>query len=788
MKKSLISVLASIILVSGIAWAAGSYAPYGLRYIPQKTTQGTTDYTAIVTNETATDALLHSLSLDSLKLTKFKTLGDVGYETLAAAVATAGSTSITVIVPSGNWVSGGVTVPSTMALVVEKGGYFTVATGTTLTINGFYNAGLYQTFSLTGTGKAVFGPGAVDKIYPQWWGAKADGVTDNSAAIQAAFDSIPLASYYGWRVHFVSGTYYVASTINLPTTVADWANGAYTTVSITGDGATLYTDQANVSILKRWPPDAVSSPNRYANTSFKVDGLNFRGTRLRGQVGLDLGATYGPRITNCNFDYLGRGLRLSYAMVPYVGNCKTHNCSVAGFTNTSSYLWTNVNDTFNTNTGTFENCRAYVNDTDVVAIEGISKANPAVVTWTAHGLETGDIVFMDLLSQDAEWATLNKRRFQITKLTDDTFSIQTLNRTHAGADFDTSAFADPFTPDGTGVIQWATFGWEEINTYNNILDSCVVEGNGATDKIFFYSPANAYNPFFTRNFHSEGVAYGSEIYINNNGSIIELNDGFGSLYSDLTVDCFDMLSATRASIKITNYLATAGSNQIRLPADSASSNISWNISGLGTLGDGTNLSLGTYWYGGVPPTKLTYYGHYGAPSVSAYRMDYLPWLGIYVKQDPNQVGYTGASFKGLRVEGNNATGGGVGVYDPTNAQAIMVKQKTLEHTCTAGATNTLTNFIPAGAMVVGFSVRVTEVLSSAGAIATFTVTEGANVWLTGISKAVNSTGSLANSSMTAPKIYAAATSVVITPNAAFDGVTGKIRITVHYIVLEVPSS
>ena len=168
----------------------------------------------------------------------------------------------------------------------------------------------------------------------------------------------------------------------------------------------------------------------------------------------------------------------------------------------------------------------------------------------------------------------------------------------------------------------------------------------------------------------------------------------------------------------------------------------------------------------------------------------MPGRGTYVKQEPytGAAYYAGAYYEGLRSEANASGGGGVGAYDPTNSQAIMVKQKSLLWTCTAGATNTLSNFIPAGVMVVGFTARVTEVLSSGGAIATWTLTEGANTWLTGVGKALNSTATLANTSMAAPKIYGSATSVVITPNTSFNGVTGKIRITVHYITLEAPGS
>jgi hypothetical protein len=70
----------------------------------------------------------------------------------------------------------------------------------TVAIYGPIDAGLYQIFSCTGTGKVVIGPGAVKEVYPQWWGAVGDDATDCTAALQAAFDT-------GMKVVLPTGTY-----------------------------------------------------------------------------------------------------------------------------------------------------------------------------------------------------------------------------------------------------------------------------------------------------------------------------------------------------------------------------------------------------------------------------------------------------------------------------------------------------------------------------------------------------------------------------------------------------
>ena len=61
-----------------------------------------------------------------------------------------------------------------------------IANGKTLTLNGGVDAGLYQIFSWAGTGKVIMGPGSVKEVYPEWWGAKGDDITDCTSAIAAA--------------------------------------------------------------------------------------------------------------------------------------------------------------------------------------------------------------------------------------------------------------------------------------------------------------------------------------------------------------------------------------------------------------------------------------------------------------------------------------------------------------------------------------------------------------------------------------------------------------------------
>lgn len=83
-------------------------------------------------------------------------------------------------------------------------GAYVIAAGVTLTINGPFRAPLKQVFS--GAGAVAFGAGAVNEVYPQWFGAKADGSTDDSAAIAGALAAV----VDGGTIKAPAGTYVVA--------------------------------------------------------------------------------------------------------------------------------------------------------------------------------------------------------------------------------------------------------------------------------------------------------------------------------------------------------------------------------------------------------------------------------------------------------------------------------------------------------------------------------------------------------------------------------------------------
>ncbi|MDO9533494.1 MAG: right-handed parallel beta-helix repeat-containing protein, partial [Deltaproteobacteria bacterium] len=135
--------------------------------------------------------------------------GVSNHKTIQAALAAAGSSQATLHLSPGNWViPENLDFPKNITLAFERGAILSVGTGVKVTINSEIEAGFQQIFS---------GPGGVEGnirarfIYPQWWGAQGDGVTDDYEAIAHA------AHAARGKVLFLRhGTYLTSQMIVLP--------------------------------------------------------------------------------------------------------------------------------------------------------------------------------------------------------------------------------------------------------------------------------------------------------------------------------------------------------------------------------------------------------------------------------------------------------------------------------------------------------------------------------------------------------------------------------------------
>ena len=123
------------------------------------------------------------------------------YASINAAVTAIGATEAVLAVYESETLTASLTIPATCSLYIAQGGMIVQASTYTLTINGSFEAGLYQVFS----GFTTVALAKVERILPQWFGATGDGVTDDTEAVQAAVDACTTAG--GGTVYFLPGTY-----------------------------------------------------------------------------------------------------------------------------------------------------------------------------------------------------------------------------------------------------------------------------------------------------------------------------------------------------------------------------------------------------------------------------------------------------------------------------------------------------------------------------------------------------------------------------------------------------
>ncbi len=132
------------------------------------------------------------------------------YASLAAAILAIGADNVQLVVSKATAVSADATIPRNIAVVVNNGGSFAVSAGVTLTINGPFKADAFRVFAAAST--VVFGAGAVDRFYPEWWGGVGDGTTDDAPALVAMMAAAPVWS----TIQCSSRRYRLGSTLYIP--------------------------------------------------------------------------------------------------------------------------------------------------------------------------------------------------------------------------------------------------------------------------------------------------------------------------------------------------------------------------------------------------------------------------------------------------------------------------------------------------------------------------------------------------------------------------------------------
>jgi hypothetical protein len=147
-----------------------------------------------------------------------------------------------------------------------------------------------------------------------------------------------------------------------------------------------------------------------------------------------------------------------------------------------------------------------------VAIAGMTRANPCVVTWVGHGQATGAVV-MPLSITQTGWVGLKDKLFSITRVDDDRFSLDGVDSSGFAADY------DPVTDPGT-IFRAAFYTAKEAVAMRTFTggNSAATDHWGATG---IAAMMDAFAPAF-------------ETTYPNNGTTQRFGDGAGQVLSEAT--------------------------------------------------------------------------------------------------------------------------------------------------------------------------------------------------------------------------------------------------------------
>jgi hypothetical protein len=203
---------------------------------------------------------------------------------LRAKLAAIGASNASLVIATTIPIAADLAIPSNVALSFKKTGQLRPAGGTTLTINGAIDAGPWQIF--TGSG-SISGLPNVDYIYVEWFGAAGDGITDSTAAIQAACDwatqsNVPVKSNTG--AFIITSTLIIVCSGDLSRMTINVDGGVVTpAVRIGGIGANNYNKGRRIDLPK------------VINTTKPSDGwsaFNSVGIWLANCIEMDIGIPY----------------------------------------------------------------------------------------------------------------------------------------------------------------------------------------------------------------------------------------------------------------------------------------------------------------------------------------------------------------------------------------------------------------------------------------------------------------------------------------------------------------
>lgn len=125
--------------------------------------------------------------------------------TIAAAIASAAGVPRRLFLTPGTWnITSNLVIPSNIVLALPPGTLLNPSSGITITFEGSLLLDTPYKQIFTTAGNVLFTAPWQEPVFPHWWGAIADGVTNDLVAINKAFAA-------SRHVHFPAGTYWLGT-------------------------------------------------------------------------------------------------------------------------------------------------------------------------------------------------------------------------------------------------------------------------------------------------------------------------------------------------------------------------------------------------------------------------------------------------------------------------------------------------------------------------------------------------------------------------------------------------
>jgi hypothetical protein len=383
------------------------------------------------------------------RLANEKWLNDALYNgDLGTAITTIGSAKTVLSIPAGNWpIAANLTVPANLTLKLTHGAVLTIATGQTLTINGSLEAGRYQIFSGTGTGKVS----GLKTVYPEWFGAVGDGSTDDTLALNLT----ATACVSGGVIYLAPATYKTTGWLITKT------------VSLVADAPYQFMGSSAVTL--------------------KAAGAQPYVLKIQGVYGDNPGSAFlHPLLKNINIDANNQAISDAAFIMEFCNLARLEGCSFQNANGHGVRLRTcweiRIIDPWISNCGTINTGSAFFIDgpTPFIAMHGTNNLRIAGGTWGANRGRWIDV--SPLANLDATWIEGNK--FELDNST--TPNTSPTDVIHLGAASRTMVLNNTFAGFGLASDNYANLIYLNGDPANNVYGSPTnrVSGNRAM----------AYNP------------------------------------------------------------------------------------------------------------------------------------------------------------------------------------------------------------------------------------------------------------------------------------------------------